>query len=167
MLNRGDKDWQEKTLMTLKTLNLGWFKKVENLLTDYSLPDNLNDIKKLSAGEWRYKVKFSIEKRNKERIEEECYKTINDIKTPKTKTLTIIDKLKIDNYKRQPEPEFLKMTKKETKTVMTARYSMLECGKNFKGTVKIECQTCGVTDDESHWLHACTRWEGKNLIGNS
>ena len=57
------------------------------------------------------------------------------------------------------------MTKKETKTVMTARYGMLECGKNFKGTVEIECQMCGVTDDESHRLHTCTRWEGINLVG--
>ena len=57
------------------------------------------------------------------------------------------------------------MTKKETKTVMAARYGMLECGKNFKGTVETECHSCGVTDDESHRLHSCTKWEGKNLVG--
>ena len=48
---------------------------------------------------------------------------------------------------------------------MTARYGMLECGKNFKGTLDMERHSCGVTDDESHRLHTCTRWEGKNLIG--
>ena len=165
ILNRGEDYWQEKTLLTLKTLNLGWFKKIENLLTDYNLPENLNDIKRLSAGEWRYKVKFSIEKRNKERIEEECYKTLNDIKTPKSKTKTIIDKLKQANYKRQPETEFLKMTKKETKAIMTARYGMLECGINYKGKLESECQSCGVTDDESHRLNRCARWEGNNLVG--
>ena len=72
----------------------------EGFFTYYAsvdLPDNLNDIKKLPAGEWRYKVKFAIEKRNKERIEEECHKTVNDIKTPKSKIKMIIDKLKQDN----------------------------------------------------------------------
>ena len=57
------------------------------------------------------------------------------------------------------------MTKNETKTIMTARYGMLECGKNFKGTVERECHSCGVADDESHRLNICSKWEGKNLVG--
>ena len=54
----------KKAFFTLKDLNLGWFKKVENLLTEYDLPNNFDDIGKLSAGEWKCKVKFSIEKKN-------------------------------------------------------------------------------------------------------
>ena len=32
---------------------------------------------------------------------------------------------------------------------------MLECGTNFKGTMKTNCKTCNVTDDESHRLNNC------------
>ena len=32
---------------------------------------------------------------------------------------------------------------------------MLECGTNFKGTLKTNCKTCNVTDNESHRLNDC------------
>ena len=36
---------------------------------------------------------------------------------------------------------------------------MLECGRNFKGTVKEDCNTCNVIDDEKHILNHCPKYE--------
>ena len=54
------------------------------------------------------------------------------------------------------------MTKNETKTILTARYGMLECGKNFKGTLNLNCSSCNVIDDENHRLNDCNRWRNTN-----
>ena len=77
--------------------------------------------------------------------------------------MTIIDKIRQPNYIRQPEKEFLIMTKRETKAIMTARYGMLQCGKNHKGTMSINCPSCNVLDDEDHRLNTCPTWGEKNL----
>ena len=77
--------------------------------------------------------------------------------------MTIIDKVRQQNYIRQPEKEFLVMTKRETKAIMTSRYGMLQCGKNYKGTMSIDCPSCNVEDDEDHRLNTCPKWGGKNL----
>ena len=148
-------------------MKIGWYKKVECLLTEYDLPDNFDTIKNHATGEWSCMVKHAIEKKNRERIEEECFKIEDGIKTPKTKTATIIDKIRQDNYKRQPEKEFLSMTKRETKTIMTARYGMLQCGRNFKGTEKLTCQSCKVLDDENHRLNSCPKWSDINLANET
>ena len=49
------------------------------------------------------------------------------------------------------------MTKHETKTMMIARYGMLECGRNFKGSMKENCDHCNTTDDENHRLNYCIK----------
>ena len=48
-----------------------------------------------------------------------------------------------------------KLSKQDTKTLMIARYGMLECGKNFKGTMSEMCNTCNCPDDEEHRLNIC------------
>ena len=40
---------------------------------------------------------------------------------------------------------------------------MLECGKNFKGTLPEICPACNVIDDEQHRLNNCTRFRTINL----
>ena len=75
----------------------------------------------------------------------------------------MIEKLNKDDYKRQPENEIMKMTKLEAKTVITARYGMLECGKNHKGTLSLKCTTCDVIDDENHRLNECPKWQSRNI----
>ena len=67
-------------------------------------------------------------------------------------------------YVREPEKEILQMTKKEAKTIIIARYGMLECGKNFKGTAQTICEMCNVLDDESHRLNNCIKWKERNLF---
>ena len=92
-----------------------------------------------------------------------CYKTENGKCTVKTKTASMIDELNNNNYKRQPCKEITKMTKLEAKTIITARYGMLECGKNHKGTLSLKCTTCGIDDDEDHWLNDCPKWLHRSM----
>ena len=40
---------------------------------------------------------------------------------------------------------------------------MLECGKNFKGTIPETCKGCGERDDESHRLNSCRNWRHINF----
>ena len=102
----------------------------------YRLPTSFDNIKTHSPTSWKNIVSLVIEEENLKRLQSECYKTEDGIKVPKTKTHTIIDKISNEEYKRSPEHELLHMTKHETKTVIIARYGMLECGKNYKWTQK-------------------------------
>ena len=44
-----------------------------------------------------------------------------------------------------------------------ARFGMLECGKNFRGSLPELCLTCDQIDDENHRLNFCKKWEDNNL----
>ena len=59
------------------------------------------------------------------------------------------------------------MTKHATKTIVIARYRMLQCGKNFKGTMREICDKCNCTDDENHRLNDCIKWRVINQYDNS
>ena len=43
---------------------------------------------------------------------------------------------------------------------------MLECGKNFRGTLPDICTVCSQTDDENHRLNHCKRLEMVNLLNS-
>ena len=59
------------------------------------------------------------------------------------------------------------MTRQETKTIIMARYGMLECGTNYKGTTKSQCSACNVIDNEDHRLNFCQSWQDTNLFGET
>ena len=40
---------------------------------------------------------------------------------------------------------------------------MLECGKNFKGSMRETCSRCNVIDDENHRLNHCVTYRNVNL----
>ena len=48
------------------------------------------------------------------------------------------------------------------KTTMIARFRMLECGTNYKGTHNHICTACNVIDDEEHRLNHCSLWRDTN-----
>ena len=100
-----------------------------------------------------------IEEMNKQRILDDLHKKENGLNTPKTKTLTIVNKIKDREYSRKPEPEILLTTKHEAKTIVIARYGMLVCGVNFKGTMPSNCGACCVKDDENHRMNICPKWK--------
>ena len=56
------------------------------------------------------------------------------------------------------------MTKYEAKTVMIARFRMLECGANYMGSATQTCQTCNCNDDENHRLNMCPIWKENSLF---
>ena len=41
---------------------------------------------------------------------------------------------------------------------------MLECGKNFKGTLPEICQNCLVADSEDHRMNICPKWKDTNYF---
>ena len=89
-------------------------------------------------------MKKAIEKRNRDRLLEECHTKENGTLVMKSKTAHIIDKIENPSYQRKPLNEIVQLTKQETKTLIISRFRMLECGKSFKGTMKEICDTCAV-----------------------
>ena len=81
--------------------------------------------------------------------------------------MTIISKISNSEYTRGPEKEVLQSSKYEAKTIIIARYGMLECGNNFKGTLSPRCRTCDTKDDENHRINKCPLWSKRNLNGAS
>ena len=51
---------------------------------------------------------------------------------------------------------------------MIARFGMLECGKNFQGTMSKMCSVCcNIVDDEEHRLNICPKYNQHNYCENS
>ena len=165
-LQRPVTHWVKKTLLTLEELDIGWVRNIKSILTFYQLPTSFDEIKSITFPEWTNFVKTAIEKKNIERLRTECHKPVNGVQTPKTKTASIIPKIDDEKYIRQPETSLIKTTKKETKTTMMARYGLLECGINYKGTHNEICDQCNCVDDENHRLNFCIKYETVNLYNN-
>ena len=94
------------------------------------MPQEFHQITSNSTIEWKNKVKKTIEERNKNRLLEDCHKKENGTLVVKSKTAHIIDRIENPSYQRKPLNVILQLTKQETKTLIIARYRMLECGRN-------------------------------------
>ena len=163
ILNNNDSTWTKLTLMTLTNLNIGWGKCIKETLLDYDLPTNLETIKNETNRRWKRAVKEKVEIKNRIRLHDDCHKKENGVLVPKTKTKHIIEHLNSHAYQRAPLNEILQCTKQETKTILIARFGMLECGKNFKGSMRETCNVCNEYDDENHRLNFCKRFNDINL----
>ena len=49
---------------------------------------------------------------------------------------------------------------------MMARYGMLECGQNYKGTMSENCRECEVKDNEEHRLNYYRKWKDINFYNS-
>ena len=49
---------------------------------------------------------------------------------------------------------------------MIARFRMLQCGNNYKGTMNHICDTCDCLDDEEHRLNWCSKFAHNNFRNN-
>ena len=112
-------------------------------------------------------VKEQIEINNTRMLTEQCYRRVNGEKIAKTKTSHIIDQITHEKYDRNLRKEYTMCTKQETKTIMIARFHMLETGTNYKGTLDAVCNECKVKDDENHRLNYCKRYQSFNLYSNT
>ena len=162
ILTKDETNWMKRTLMSLKDLKLGWYTRIKDKLLQYKLNDNFEQIKSITYANWKHQVKAAIEKRNKEKLLNECYKTENGMTIPKTKTSAIVKQIEKSDYKRSTCPLISKLTKNESKLLLIAKFGMLECGKNYKGTIKENCTTCNVYDDEEHRLNHCIKYRELN-----
>ena len=93
---------------------------------------------------------------------EECHKKTEGVTTRKTKTAHIVEKIDHPSYTRKPQTELNNLSKQETKTLLIARFGMLECGKNYKGTMSEICSHCCCLDDEEHRLNVCPTYNHSN-----
>ena len=103
---------------------------------------------------------------HRQRLLNICHRKTNGTYSRKSKTSHIVDEIEEETYQRRPRPEYLTMTKQETKTILRARFRMLECGINAKGTMSEKCQSCYVLDDENHRLNYCRKFTSTNLFSH-
>ena len=150
-------------MTTLKDLDLSVGTNQSKTLEKYGLPSKLDTIKSIPFATWKQHFTTALEKDHRIRLEEECHKKLNGQNIPKTKTLTILPELEGSNYERKPKDEILLCTKNECKALIIARYGMLECGMNFKGTLDSQCLTCNTINDEEHRLNNCMRLKEINF----
>ena len=104
----------------------------------------------------------AVEKVNKQKLMDNCVKTTETGLQVYTKSKFIHDVSK-DDYIRKPLNEIIWRSKLATKTIILARSGMLECGKNFKGTIPEKCRTCESIDDENHRLNDCITFRDTNF----
>ena len=135
LFNRLSTYWTIKTFNTLEEMEIGWAKNIKIVLNYYGLTTNFQEIKAMHRPESSRKVMASIETKHHERLRDQCFKIVDGKLEPKTKTSSIIPVISTDKYKRQAQTTILKTSKQETRTIMIARYGLLECGKNFKGNM--------------------------------
>ena len=162
ILNMNHDQFPNKTLHTLENLNIGWYKDIKETLTDYGLPTDFAAIKSISRRQWKKRVCEMVEIKNQSRLLDDCHKLQNGVKTPKTKTAHLIPFLTSNSYKREPVKEIIGASKYDTKTIITARFGMLQCGKNFKGNMSEMCNECHKIDDEDHRLNHCPKYREIN-----
>ena len=144
-------------------MNIGWGKSIIEALNEYELPTDFSHIQSFTERQWTTIVRQKIEIKNKKRLYDDCHKMVNGNPTPKTKTAHIIPKIIEDTYTRKPQDDVMQCSKYETKTIIIARFCMLECGENFKGKLSESCSMCNMVDDEDHRLNYCIKYRDVNL----
>ena len=164
ILIRDNNHWTQKALKTIEDLNIGWYKQIKSTLEYYELENNFDVIKNIPSAIWKSQVTQVTEEKHRKGLIERCYKQENGVKSIKTKTASILPELEKNDYKRKPTKEILSLNKQECKTLILARYGMLECGKNFRGTLAVKCITCDEIDNEEHRLNKCSKFIDINHI---
>ena len=167
LITRDLTHWTHKALNTLTESNIGWAKSIGKTLETYNLPTEYNVIKTITQQEWKRRIIIETEKQHILRLKEDCHKKEKGELRVKTKTASILDHITRPTYKRQPIKELLECTKHETKTIISARYRMLECGQNFKGTISEKCDLCDALDDENHRLNYCSKYRDTNFFDDT
>ena len=134
---------------------MGWYKTIMETLNEHEMPTDLATITSIPRRTWAKIVKDKMEQANKKRLYSDCHKTQEGVEIPKTKTVSIIDAISDPYYVREMNPSFKHLSKQECKSLVIARYGMLHCGRNYKGSLGDTCKSCNVLDDEEHRLNKC------------
>ena len=168
ILKKQDHHWTKVSLLALKQHGTGWARQIEDNLNEWALETDWNVIRMKSVIEWKRQVHQAAEKKNKEKILGECFKTTRGATEEKTKTKTLIPILEHNEYKRQPHPFITKNNKTKARAFIMGRYGMLQCAANFaNGHGGKDCRNCGVIDNEHHRINDCPVWKDINLLNNT
>ena len=128
-------------------------------LEQWDLEQQWGVIASKSKAAWEREVKAAAEKQNINKLIEECHTKHRGTSKAKTKTKTIIEKLKNDKYERTPLPLIQKLTTIQTRALIMGRYGMLDCKSNFSmGYGGKKCVECDTDDDEKHRINHCPRY---------
>ena len=162
ILNRDNDNYTRLTLQTLQEMDIGWAKNVKEALSVYGLPNDFAEIQRTHIRQWERMVSQRTEIMNQKRLYGDCHKKENNQQTVKTKTAHILSRISAP-YTRKPIDEIMQCSKYDTKTIIIARYGMLECGRNYKGNKPEMCTQCNMLDDENHRLNECVKFRHVNL----
>ena len=157
-MKKYDGHWPKRTIEILEQKNIGWSHKIKETLSEYDLPTEFSVIKTIPRLTWIRNVKAKIEQRNTERLKDECHKTVDGVSIPKTKTASIIGQITDPKYERGMDKIAAQLSRQECKTLIIAKYGMLDCGQNFKGSKSETCSTCGTIDNEDHIINHCPKY---------
>ena len=148
-MNRTSDHWTKRMLTHLQDLNLGWAKNIQAKLIKYELELNWDNIGRKPKAEWKKTVSEAVDKKNQQKMIDNCTTKTKDGNKINTKSRSIHEKLTSPEYKRLPLKEMTQGTRQRTKTLILARHGMLECGANLKGTMSEKCQKCNVINNET------------------
>ena len=159
VLNRTEDHWTHHILMTLDDYCIGWSRQIRQKLSEYGLETNWDVLKRKTDNEWKSTVKTAIEKRNRERLLDECKTFRHGCVHEKTKTKSIIKEIERSDYCRTRLTTILSMTRLKARAIVMARYGMLDCSSNFGNKYGTkQCKECRVIDDEAHRMNNCKTW---------
>ena len=167
ILNKGEQNWTKKMLYHLRDQNIGWAKCIINKLGEYNLETNWEMIKPLTRRQWKHTVEKAIKETNKHKLLQNSTTSTPQGTKINTKTKHIYEALTTTTYEQIPLKEVINQEKQRTKTIILARNGMLECGKNFKGSMSELCPECNEIDDEEHRLNHCMKWEEINNLNRT
>ena len=163
MLQKPENHWTRITLAALKRHNTGFAKQIAENLIEWGLESEWANIKKKSAIQWKREVNDAAEKKNKEKLQSDCYKKERGMSIVKSKTEKLIPILESDAYVRQPQP-YMTKNKIVARAFIMGQFGMLQCASNYSnGHGTKNCKTCEVVDDESHRINVCPVWGAINL----
>ena len=160
LLDRPRDNWTLLSLLHQKSENMWWAKHIDSLLEQYKLDYSWDAIKNMSFADWKRSVKIRIEEKHIERLKDGC----SGAQGEKTKTKFFHNMLNDDNYRRNPSPSIINRTNLGARTIIMAMSGMLDCRNNyhFKYGTKL-CDLCRTTDDETHRINYCRKFENVNL----
>ena len=164
VLQKGSDKWAKSTLFELREHDWGWAKQIKGIIESWELEENWEEIKSKTYNTWKREVEKAAEKKNKEKILEDCMNRKRGESTIKTKTKSIVPLLECSNYLRKPRTFMKENNKLITRAYIMGRYGMLQCAANYSmGYATKLCKECGVTDDEDHRINHCKLWANTNL----
>ena len=117
VLQKGHDHWAMSTLLDLQDRNIGWAKQIKGIIESWGVEGNWDTIKIKTYRTWKKEVEEVAEKKNKEKIMEDCLNKKRGESTYKTKTKMIVPLLENPDYLRKPQ-NFMKENNRVVKILL-------------------------------------------------